>query len=109
MITLEVLAIAVLALLLRQDIPGEVATLLICVFTYAVLIQAVEPCASLRYLIFLLWVHREFPFWLGVFCDWCCRAGFLRYSGSSYQFRHREFQTWLLTRPEAPTPDTGDG
>lgn len=33
------------------------------------------------------------------FLDWCVTAGLLRTSGIAYQFRHREFQEWLVRHP----------
>jgi hypothetical protein len=35
-----------------------------------------------------------------VFIDWAYQAGLMRLSGIAVQFRHREFQTWLLTRDQ---------
>ena len=35
------------------------------------------------------------------FLDWCLRAGLMRMSGSSLQFRHRQLQDWL-TSPAEP-------
>ncbi|WP_457516247.1 NACHT domain-containing protein [Streptomyces sp. TE33382] len=51
--------------------------------------------ASRRYFVFLLCSRRKLPWRLALFLDWAYRAGFLRYSGSLYQFRHRELQQWL--------------
>lgn len=39
---------------------------------------------------------------LPAFLDWCVTAGLLRTSGIAYQFRHREFQEWLVRRPRPP-------
>ncbi|WP_179851046.1 NACHT domain-containing protein [Streptomyces sp. TLI_55] len=36
---------------------------------------------------------------LPTFLDWCVTAGLLRTSGIAYQFRHREFQEWLVRHP----------
>lgn len=36
---------------------------------------------------------------LPAFLDWCVTAGLLRTSGIAYQFRHREFQEWLVRHP----------
>ncbi|MGQ0773111.1 MAG: hypothetical protein ACT4NY_01610 [Pseudonocardiales bacterium] len=35
-----------------------------------------------------------------VFLDWAYDAGLMRLAGISVQFRHREFQTWLITRSQ---------
>ncbi|MFI1094074.1 NACHT domain-containing protein [Streptomyces sp. NPDC020917] len=56
--------------------------------------------ASWRYLVFLLCTRRRVPFRLARFLDWGCRAGLMRYSGSAYQFRHRELQLWLAAHPD---------
>ncbi len=34
------------------------------------------------------------------FLDWSVTAGLMRTSGIAYQFRHREFQEWLVRHPE---------
>ncbi|MEU0932452.1 NACHT domain-containing protein [Embleya sp. NPDC005971] len=39
--------------------------------------------------------HRR----LGAFLHWSYGAGLLRISGIAYQFRHRELQNWLASRP----------
>ncbi|MFF3910574.1 NACHT domain-containing protein [Streptomyces sp. NPDC001848] len=40
--------------------------------------------------------RRRLPLRLGRFLDWGHRAGLLRVAGRSYQFRHIEFQRWLI-------------
>ncbi|WP_181387250.1 NACHT domain-containing NTPase [Streptomyces sp. Act143] len=40
---------------------------------------------------------------LPAFLDWCVTAGLLRTSGIAYQFRHREFQEWLVRHPRPVT------
>lgn len=50
--------------------------------------------ASRRYFAFLLCTRGRLPFRLARFLDWACTAGLMRYSGSAYQFRHRELQQW---------------
>lgn len=51
-------------------------------------------------------VHRVANPFLGpclpTFLDWCVTAGLLRTSGIAYQFRHREFQEWLVRHPQPP-------
>ncbi|MDX3538604.1 NACHT domain-containing protein [Streptomyces sp. MB09-01] len=55
-----------------------------------------------RYLAFMLCSRGEMPTRLGIFLDWACSAGLLRFSGAAYQFRHREFQQWLARTPGPP-------
>ncbi|MFI9296330.1 NACHT domain-containing protein [Streptomyces gardneri] len=45
-------------------------------------------------------LHRDVPFRLARFLDWSVAAGLMRTSGVAYQFRHREFQEWLVRHPE---------
>ncbi|MEU3920096.1 NACHT domain-containing protein [Streptomyces sp. NPDC029004] len=52
-----------------------------------------------RYTVFLLCSRRRLPFRLAHFLDWAASAGLLRYSGPSYQYRHRELQQWLARQP----------
>ncbi|MEU1536402.1 hypothetical protein, partial [Streptomyces fagopyri] len=59
--------------------------------------------AARRYTVFLLCARGSVPFRLANFLDWGCEAGLMRYSGTAYQFRHRELQLWLSDHPE-PTP-----
>ncbi|MDI5969753.1 NACHT domain-containing protein [Streptomyces sp. SL13] len=58
--------------------------------------------ASRRYTVFLICARRKVPFRLVRFLDWACTVGLMRYSGSAYQFRHRELQLWLATHPTPP-------
>ncbi|MEU5366691.1 NACHT domain-containing protein [Streptomyces sp. NPDC005925] len=44
-------------------------------------------------------VRSGLPLRLDAFLDWAYRAGILRISGISYQFRHLELQEWLLQNP----------
>ncbi|MEU3689606.1 NACHT domain-containing protein [Streptomyces narbonensis] len=47
-----------------------------------------------------LLTHRpRLPFRLARFLDWSVSAGLMRTSGVAYQFRHREFQEWLVRHP----------
>jgi hypothetical protein len=55
--------------------------------------------AARRYGVFLLCSRGKLPIRLGPFLDWAVTAGFLRYNGPAYQFRHRELQHWLAHRP----------
>lgn len=59
--------------------------------------------AARRYMVFLLCSRGKLPFRLWGFLDWAVKAGLLRYSGSGYQFRHRELQQWLADNPR-PLP-----
>jgi hypothetical protein len=45
--------------------------------------------------------RRQGPLRFGVFLDWAQEAGLLRVSGVAYQFRHRQLQDWLTSRPMA--------
>ncbi|MGW6506484.1 NACHT domain-containing protein [Streptomyces niveus] len=56
--------------------------------------------SALRYAVFLVCSSGRLPFRLARFLDWACTAGLMRYSGPSYQFRHRELQQWLAAHPE---------
>ncbi|MDX5568007.1 NACHT domain-containing protein [Streptomyces sp. ID05-04B] len=60
---------------------------------------ASPSCASWRYVAFLLCARKRVPFRLARFLDWSCDAGLTRFSGSAYQFRHRELQLWLAAHP----------
>lgn len=51
-----------------------------------------------RYWVFLLCSRGKLPFRLAPFLEWSVGAGFLRYNGPSYQFRHRELEQWLAQR-----------
>jgi hypothetical protein len=42
------------------------------------------------------------PLRFGLFLDWAQKAGLLRVSGVSYQFRHQQLQDWLTTRQLRP-------
>ncbi|MER5509390.1 NACHT domain-containing protein [Streptomyces sp. NPDC002766] len=60
--------------------------------------------AARRYLVFLLCAHGKVPFRLATFLDWSCETGLMRYSGTAYQFRHRELQMWLTAHPSPTFP-----
>ncbi|MDT9696710.1 hypothetical protein [Streptomyces sp. P17] len=51
------------------------------------------------YMAFLLWNRPRLPLRLARFLDWSVTAGLMRTSGVAYQFRHREFQEWLVRNP----------
>jgi hypothetical protein len=58
--------------------------------------------AALRYFVLLLHTRRKLPWRLGRFLDACYELGILRVSGTAWQFRHRELQDHLATRPAPP-------
>ncbi|MEU4797832.1 NACHT domain-containing protein [Streptomyces sp. NPDC023327] len=58
--------------------------------------------AALRYFALLLHIRRKLPWRLGRFLDVCYELGILRVSGTAWQFRHRELQDHLATRPVPP-------
>ncbi|NNN37072.1 NACHT domain-containing protein [Streptomyces sp. S3(2020)] len=60
--------------------------------------------SSSRYLLALLLSRGRVPFRFAGFLRWAHEVGLLRVSGPAYQFRHREFQEWLVRHPE-PVPD----
>ncbi len=61
---------------------------------------AVLPAApALQLARVVLWNRRRLPLRLARFLDWCVTAGLMRTSGVAYQFRHREFQEWLVRNP----------
>lgn len=70
-------------------------------FGSAVGVTAAPPAA--RYFSMLLctrqWSRRWLPWRLGHFLDACCGAGIMRFSGSGYQFRHRDLQEFLAKQP----------
>ena len=59
--------------------------------------------AIVRYLALLLCSRGRLPGRLGRFLAWCYATGLVRISGIAYQFRHRELQDHLATRPNPPT------
>jgi len=54
----------------------------------------------LRYMFAMMLLARrgDLPRRPATFADWAYQAGLMRLSGISVQFRHREFQTWLVNR-----------
>ncbi|MGY4392133.1 NACHT domain-containing protein [Streptomyces sp. TE12347] len=59
--------------------------------------------ASLRYFAFLSCTRNKLPWRLGRFLDEAYELGILRASGTVWQFRHRELQDHLATRPIPPS------
>ncbi|WP_158072120.1 NACHT domain-containing protein [Streptomyces sp. CB01580] len=57
---------------------------------------------ALRHLAFLLNTRRSLPWRLGRFLNSCYQVGILRVAGTAWQFRHRELQDHLATRPTPP-------
>ncbi|MFF4254421.1 NACHT domain-containing protein [Streptomyces sp. NPDC001663] len=72
----------------------------VSVFCWFMAILLVKTPGHLGYLAFVLWNSRCLPLRLARFLDWSVAAGLLRTSGVAYQFRHREFQEWLVRHPE---------
>jgi hypothetical protein len=58
---------------------------------------------ALRYIAFLCCVRGRLPWRLGRFLHHCQQLGILRGAGDAWQFRHRELQHHLATRPQPPT------
>lgn len=48
--------------------------------------------------------RESLPLRFGSFLDWAYKAGLLRVSGISYQFRHRQLQDWLTPPPQLRQP-----
>jgi hypothetical protein len=67
------------------------------------LIQVLPGLVGYRYIALLLCTRRRSSSWLpwrfGRSLDWCYHSGLLRIAGTSYQFRHREFQDYLARHP----------
>jgi hypothetical protein len=55
-----------------------------------------------RYMIATMTLARrgDLPKRPAVFLDWAYEAGLIRLSGVAVQFRHREFQDWLINRSQ---------
>jgi hypothetical protein len=58
--------------------------------------------AILRYISLLLCTRGRLPWRLGNLLHCCYELGLLRAAGSAYQFRQRELQEHLATRPHPP-------
>jgi hypothetical protein len=73
------------------------------VFGLAIGLAAAHSSPWPRYAVacFVLARREELPMRLSAFLDWAGDAGLVRLAGTAVQFRHRDFQTWLL-RAEAP-------
>lgn len=56
----------------------------------------------------LLARHQRLPMHFSHFLDWAYAAGLLRLSGIFIQFRHREFQDYLASVPDAQTTDSAE-
>ncbi|MEV6330662.1 hypothetical protein [Streptomyces sp. NPDC051909] len=64
-----------------------------------ILLSMVFLARLLAYGLFRLRNVRRLPLRLVRFLDWSVAAGLMRTSGAVYQFRHREFQEWLVRHP----------
>ncbi|MFG2440794.1 NACHT domain-containing protein [Streptomyces sp. NPDC048508] len=78
---------------------------LIVGFIMGCLLSLTGVSTARRYAIFLICSGRRVPFRLARFLDWAVTAGLMRYSGSAYQFRHRELQYWLVNHSRPATQD----
>jgi hypothetical protein len=78
----------------------------------AILGLAFAPCMGVawtRYEIGVICaaIRGRLPIRLETFMTWACDSGMLRMTGSAYQFRHRELQTWLIHCASRPPSETG--
>ncbi|MFE4695199.1 NACHT domain-containing protein [Streptomyces sp. NPDC056749] len=64
--------------------------------------------ASRRYVLALVLLRGRVPFRLGRFVRWAHSVGLLRTAGTSYEFRHRELQEWLLASQYAQAAPPAD-
>jgi hypothetical protein len=57
------------------------------------------PVMYVRYVIAVIYMtaRHGLPLRFAGFLDWAADAGLMRRVGTSFQFRHREFQEWLIT------------
>ncbi|MBW8795946.1 MAG: hypothetical protein JF597_20830 [Streptomyces sp.] len=95
---------------LRRDAVLTLASLVTCValvlllpypataFAVSLATVFIASQATVRYLLVLgvCAARKRLPFRLARFLDWAHHAGLLRVAGRSYQFRHIEFQRWLV-------------
>ena len=58
-----------------------------------------NPWVRYHVTVMIIAVRQQGPLRFGVFLDWAQQAGLLRVSGVAYQFRHRQLQDWLFSRP----------
>ncbi|MEV7190423.1 NACHT domain-containing protein [Streptomyces sp. NPDC093510] len=87
--------------------PREPAALMLCALGFAIgafvfCIPAAGGLAALRYFALLLHTRKKLTWRLGRFLDACYQLGILRVAGTAWQFRHRELQDHLATRPLPP-------
>ncbi|MFB7516405.1 NACHT domain-containing protein [Streptomyces sp. NPDC056144] len=84
-------------LLAMEVVGGSVVS----VFPVGLLLGLAAAMATrlVGYYLFLLGRLGRLPLRLARFLDWSVSAGLLRTSGAAYQFRHREFQEWLVRNP----------
>lgn len=95
----------------RLDVVMMVIAVLALVSPFFVLLRTAGVAESLccavtggtvMYLCWLVVNCRRVPFRLSRFLDWSRSAGLIRVTGGVYQFRHREFQEWLVRHPVPP-------
>ncbi len=78
-------------------LPVPLAVATVC---WGLAVVEVPSAGAVHYFAFVLWNARRLPLRLAGFLDWCVAAGLVRTTGVAYQFRHREFQEWLVRHPE---------
>jgi hypothetical protein len=59
--------------------------------------MAKSPWPRYLFAVLLLAQRGNLPWRPAAFMDWAYQTGLMRLSGIAVQFRHREFQTWLVT------------
>ncbi|MGH3799506.1 MAG: hypothetical protein ACRDTD_05095 [Pseudonocardiaceae bacterium] len=69
-------------------------------FVIGLIFAANSPWPRYLFAVMLLARRGDLPRRPAVFLDWAYQAGMMRLSGIAVQFRHREFQTWLVTRDQ---------
>jgi hypothetical protein len=70
------------------------------------MVAAMTP-GQCDFVFYVLLNHGRVPLRLARFLDWAVAAGLMRTSGTAYQFRHREFQEWLVRHPWPTAGSTG--
>ncbi|MFE6851460.1 NACHT domain-containing protein [Streptomyces sp. NPDC057674] len=94
------LAAAAVVRLILQGAGDDALGLSLVALAGAIAVLAVQALTNfVAYLLFLLVNRRSVPFRLARFLEWSVSAGLVRTSGAAYQFRHREFQEWLVRHP----------
>ncbi|MFD5324602.1 NACHT domain-containing protein [Streptomyces sp. NPDC127092] len=97
MLAFGVPAVVLVAVFLPEDGPERLMGLSVVGLVTAVGVFVLTDLVA--YVLFLLLNPHRVPFRLARFLDWSVAAGLMRTSGAAYQFRHREFQEWLVRHP----------